>query len=610
MKLFKTRIASLSLLLVLSSCVLAGCKTKGIENPKGAPEFVEKTFIDFTKGEPNENVFVPSHNTTNGGCFGCIWSKNNITYDKDGMHMGITYDSENDLFYGGEFRTATPDGQFNRGFFSAEIKVAKTVGVATTFFLYTGEYEGNPHDEIDIEFLGKDTTKVQFNYYGGNDEGHEFMYDLGFDASLEYHKYGFYWDYDQIVWYVDNVPVYKAVENIPFHDMRMYTNFWKGTDENGANITGWMGELKKSDCPTFCSYKKIYYANTKGQGVNVPPGKGNDSDLIEANKISLYKNGFESKENIAITKNGNYYDVAFSQAKQAFRHLDPLNFAFLEFGDATFSKVKIKNLDSVSYPMFFMYVDSASANDSEGFAITGGSVKSDKGNSSFVKTHSTSIEFVLGAGDTCEFRLELTPGVSAFSKIQIIPDAKTEEDTVLRNFELQDWFIYDNEPTSEGGESTYTKVDLTKNGFDGSYESEKDGDVYQVNFHQNQGGFSYLAPKNISEIAVSNPKFVTIKMVNTSSINYSLAVELSNDGENGLTGGGVISTEKGTSKYDKHGSTSEQFTIGANDTVELKMLMKSSFTSFTKIQMICAFNNQVPGGVDGSFTLIEWTISE
>ena len=30
---------------------------------------------------------------------------------------------------------------------------------------YTGPSEGKPWDEIDIEFLGKDTTKVQFNYF-------------------------------------------------------------------------------------------------------------------------------------------------------------------------------------------------------------------------------------------------------------------------------------------------------------------------------------------------------------------------------------------------------------------------------------------------------------
>lgn len=60
-------------------------------------------------------------------------------------------------------------------------------GVVSSFFTYTGPSDNNPWDEIDIEFLGKDTTKVQFNYYTNGVGGHEFLYDLGFDASESYH---------------------------------------------------------------------------------------------------------------------------------------------------------------------------------------------------------------------------------------------------------------------------------------------------------------------------------------------------------------------------------------------------------------------------------------
>ena len=33
-------------------------------------------------------------------------------------------------------------------------------GLVTALFTYTGPYAGDPHDEIDIEFLGKDLTKI------------------------------------------------------------------------------------------------------------------------------------------------------------------------------------------------------------------------------------------------------------------------------------------------------------------------------------------------------------------------------------------------------------------------------------------------------------------
>lgn len=44
---------------------------------------------------------------------------------------------------------------------------------------------------INIEILGKDTTKVQFNYFTDSRGDHEFFYDLGFDASEDFHDYAF-----------------------------------------------------------------------------------------------------------------------------------------------------------------------------------------------------------------------------------------------------------------------------------------------------------------------------------------------------------------------------------------------------------------------------------
>ena len=100
------------------------------------------------------------------------------------------------------------------------MKPSANGGTASTFFVCTGPYDtkyvldengdyvldengqrltqNNPHDEIDIEFLGKDTTKVQFNFFVDGKGGNEYMYDLGFDASEEFHTYGFRWEVDAI----------------------------------------------------------------------------------------------------------------------------------------------------------------------------------------------------------------------------------------------------------------------------------------------------------------------------------------------------------------------------------------------------------------------------
>ena len=98
----------------------------------------------------------------------------------------------------------------------------KADGVDTGFFMYTGPSDGDPWDEIDFEFLGYDTTKVQLNYYTDGVGGHEYMLDLGFDASEGYHTYGFDWQPDRITWYVDGVARYSATENLPTNPGRLW----------------------------------------------------------------------------------------------------------------------------------------------------------------------------------------------------------------------------------------------------------------------------------------------------------------------------------------------------------------------------------------------------
>ena len=81
----------------------------------------------------------------------------------------------------------------------------------TAFFLHRND----PWQELDIEFLGKDTSKVLLNVYfnpGSEGAGWNFgvrgkpvLSDLGFDASHEYHKYSIEWEPHEIRWLVDGL---------------------------------------------------------------------------------------------------------------------------------------------------------------------------------------------------------------------------------------------------------------------------------------------------------------------------------------------------------------------------------------------------------------------
>lgn len=173
----------------------------------------------------DSGTFEISDGWSNGGMFNCIWRAANAGFWGGQMHLTINSDAAG--YTGGECRTKQA---FGYGMYDVSMKPIKNDGVVTSFFTYTGPSDGTIWDEIDIEFLGKDTTKVQFNYYTNGEGGHEYLYDLGFDASEGYHQYSFYWGKDSITWYVDNVPVYTATENIPSTPGRIMMNVWPGKD--------------------------------------------------------------------------------------------------------------------------------------------------------------------------------------------------------------------------------------------------------------------------------------------------------------------------------------------------------------------------------------------
>ena len=186
---------------------------------------------DFTKGDSDK--FMCSDGWSNGNMFNCTWKKDNTSFE-DGV-MKLKIDSViPDEYTAAEHRT---NDFYGYGLYEVSMKPIKNVGVVSSFFTYTGPSDGNPWDEIDIEFLGKDTTIVQFNYFTNGQGNHEFVYDLGFDAAEEFHTYGFEWKADSITWYVDGEAVHTAEENIPSTPSKIMMNVW-----NGKGVDGWLGK--------------------------------------------------------------------------------------------------------------------------------------------------------------------------------------------------------------------------------------------------------------------------------------------------------------------------------------------------------------------------------
>ena len=222
--------------------------------PTPAPTEVpaEPIYVEFTNGEPAG--YEIADGWTNGSMFNVTWRRSNVTFEDGQMQLIIDRDAKatGDIPYsGGEFRTRKFYGY---GRYEVCMKPIKNDGVVSSFFTYTGPSDNNPWDEIDIEFTGRDTTKVQFNYFTNGRGNHEHMHELGFDAAEDFHTYAFEWHEDKILWFVDGVEVHSADKQIPVTRGKIMMNAWCGT-----GVDSWLKAFDDSNLPLVAEYKWFRY---------------------------------------------------------------------------------------------------------------------------------------------------------------------------------------------------------------------------------------------------------------------------------------------------------------------------------------------------------------
>ncbi len=209
-------------------------------------------YAEFSKGMPEG--WECADGWTNGSMFNVTWRKKNVTFNDGRMQLIIDKDVTPQLgipYSGGEFRSREFYGY---GRYEVSMKPIKNDGVVSSFFTYTGPTDNNPWDEIDIEFLGKDTTIVQFNYFTDSRGGHEYIHQLGFDAAEDFHTYAFEWHQDKIVWFVDGVEVYSATESIPVTEGKIMMNAWCG-----SGVDGWLNAFVDTEIPLTAEYEWVRF---------------------------------------------------------------------------------------------------------------------------------------------------------------------------------------------------------------------------------------------------------------------------------------------------------------------------------------------------------------
>lgn len=157
--------------------------------------------------------------------------------------MEANAEGARNAYRSGEIQT---NERFRYGYFEARMRVPRGDGVITGLFTYVASEQGQSQQEVDIELLGQDPTELHTAYHvGGRSYGERVP--LPFDASRDFHTYGFEWTPTAIRWYVDNDMVHEAtgpsVEAMT-RPQNLFLNLW-GTDR----LYQWAGRMRRDESP-------------------------------------------------------------------------------------------------------------------------------------------------------------------------------------------------------------------------------------------------------------------------------------------------------------------------------------------------------------------------
>lgn len=259
-------IGSRLIVVVVSASFVVASLSDAVAARRPAPSpMSQPSFVDELASYDTDR-WMKADGWVNGPPFANAWRADHVVH-ADG-NMTLRLDDVADLgmpYSSGEYRT---NGFHGYGCYEARFKPIRHSGVVTAFFTFAGPYDngGNGrHNEIDIEFLGYDTTRVQFNFWTNDDRyrsNNAVLLDLGEDASLAARNYGFKWTSTGISWYIDGQRVYsvttsrlnptpKATDSL--HKIMM--NAWP-VDESASL---WAGAFAYPGMPLDAQYEWVRY---------------------------------------------------------------------------------------------------------------------------------------------------------------------------------------------------------------------------------------------------------------------------------------------------------------------------------------------------------------
>lgn len=272
------------------------------DTDQGPPNGVEppeptSSAYSFTDGFDsfNNELWYKSDGWGNGPDFNVGWQADHVEFSDGKMVLRLDdTPSSGKPYSSGEYATTALHGY---GRIEGRLKVAKGDGLVSSIFTYSPNA-----DEIDIEILGKDPTKMETNYYVKGVRGlkaHAII-DLGFDASADFHDYAIEWSWNYIRWYVDGELVRNVESNkgdLPSESSTIMANLWAGA---GAAADTWTNKFDYPGTPIRAYYDSIKF--TPEISFSKPSYELRAGETISTTVFSLVPGGAE----IDVTSEASY----------------------------------------------------------------------------------------------------------------------------------------------------------------------------------------------------------------------------------------------------------------------------------------------------------------
>lgn len=239
---------------LLTAAALALALTAAAQPARAGEPAICAPFVDELDSLEHERWII-ADGWTNGSIFDAGWAKRNVAV-RDGR-VSLSLDdrpSSGRAFSAAEIQSR---GFAGYGRFEVRMKAVRGRGMVSSFFVYTGPYFGDPMDEIDIEFLGRDTTVMHTNYFTAGKGLHGSYIPLGFDAADGFNDYAVEWRRDSIRWFVNGRMVHEERGErgpLPSHPGKIIINIW-----NNRGAEDWLGRFEYPGTPLTAVYDRIAY---------------------------------------------------------------------------------------------------------------------------------------------------------------------------------------------------------------------------------------------------------------------------------------------------------------------------------------------------------------